>query len=95
MKLLINIILDPICQYSGHLTETAYSKISISNDGRYLFSGCLINSGVLWFTGFPYNEKPMFTMAKKSGNIKELSASDWCMDSNCLKVSNCLIYLNI
>jgi len=76
------------------LPETYYSRISISNDGRYLFSGCLYNSGVVWSTDSPYNEKPMFIMERGPETIhEELSASDWCLDSNYLKVS-CFIYFN-
>ncbi|XP_026818722.1 denticleless protein homolog B [Rhopalosiphum maidis] len=71
----------PICIYSGHLHETTYSKISISHDGRYLFSGCMNNMGLIWSTDFPYKEKPMFEIKSScSFSKKELSASDWCAD---------------
>lgn len=87
--------LGPISQFSGHRPETFYSKISLSHDGRYLFTGCLYNSGVIWFTGFPYYEEPVFAISnatKVTGfYVKELSNSDWCLDSSSLKVS-CLIY---
>ncbi|XP_008188066.2 protein lethal(2)denticleless isoform X1 [Acyrthosiphon pisum] len=78
----------PICQYSGHSHETGYSKISISHDGRYLFSGCMENIGIIWLTDFPYNENPMFKIDKideKCSKI-ELSASDWCADLTSTKL---------
>ncbi|XP_008188067.2 denticleless protein homolog isoform X2 [Acyrthosiphon pisum] len=79
---------EPICQYSGHSHETGYSKISISHDGRYLFSGCMENIGIIWLTDFPYNENPMFKIDKideKCSKI-ELSASDWCADLTSTKL---------
>lgn len=78
----------PICKYSGHRHETPYSKISLSNDGRYLFSGCTETAGVIWSTDFPFKEKPIFEVSEP---LKELSVSDWCADSNSLKVSTILI----
>lgn len=81
------ICIEPLCEYSGHVHETSYSKISISNDGRYLFSGCTVNTGVLWLTEPPYNNNPVFTVTNNTPfNPKELSGSDWCADSS-LKVS--------
>jgi len=81
--------LEPICQYSGHSHETGYSKISISHDDRYLFSGCIKNVGIIWLTDFPYNENPMFEIEKFEGEVfdTELSTSDWCADPTSTKVS--------
>ncbi|XP_050527322.1 denticleless protein homolog B isoform X2 [Daktulosphaira vitifoliae] len=79
---------DLISQYSGHKNETAYSKISISNDGRYLFSGCIEQKGVIWLTDFPYEENPMFNIGLINDSLDtniEFSNSDWCADSGCLK----------
>lgn len=89
------IISEPIFQYSGHQHETGYSKISISNDGRYLFSGCFNSNGLIWCTDFPYNEKPMLKMSYLPGLIshKELSCSDWCADPTRLKVSKQLYFV--
>lgn len=88
--------LDLISQYSGHKNETAYSKISISNDGRYLFSGCIEQKGVIWLTDFPYEENPMFTISDTNDSLDtniEFSNSDWCADSACFKVSiNIVVY---
>ncbi|CAI6376892.1 unnamed protein product [Macrosiphum euphorbiae] len=78
----------PICQYSGHLNETGFSKISISHDGRYLFSSCKENNGVIWLTDFPYNENPMFKIDKTDETFPklELRASDWCADPTSTKL---------
>lgn len=82
----------PICQYSGHIHETSFSKISISNDGHYLFSGCIQNTGVMWLTDFPFTENPCFSFNNNLSIVrKELSTSDWCADSSSLKVSLILI----
>lgn len=89
---LFYLFLEPLCEYSGHCHETGYSKISISNDGRYLFSGCMDNTGVIWLTDFPYVNKPVFKMLnKKPDSRKELSTSDWCADPAYPKVSYLLI----
>ncbi|CAI6376891.1 unnamed protein product [Macrosiphum euphorbiae] len=79
---------EPICQYSGHLNETGFSKISISHDGRYLFSSCKENNGVIWLTDFPYNENPMFKIDKTDETFPklELRASDWCADPTSTKL---------
>lgn len=83
--------LEPMCQYSGHLHETVYSKICISHDGRYLFSGCMTHGGVIWLLNLPYIEQPVLCTKYSMLNFKrELSCSDWCADSNSLKVSNLL-----
>ncbi|KAL4135193.1 hypothetical protein QTP88_006833 [Uroleucon formosanum] len=78
----------PICQYSGHIHETGYSKISISHDGRYLFTGCMDNAGVIWLTDFPYNENPMFRLEEieYKDYKREMSTSDWCADSTSTKL---------
>uniref|UniRef100_A0A2S2QAU7 Protein lethal enticleless n=1 Tax=Sipha flava TaxID=143950 RepID=A0A2S2QAU7_9HEMI len=78
---------NALCQYSGYSYETNYSKISISNDGRYLFSGCNYNSGVIWNTDFPHTEKPVINMITKDPIKKELSSSDWCADPACMKLA--------
>lgn len=77
-----------MCHYSGYLHETNYSKISLSNDGRYLFSGCKEKNGVIWVTDYPYNKEPMFTVSNHTyrKNV-EFGSSDWCADPTCLKVS--------
>ncbi|CAI6372891.1 unnamed protein product [Macrosiphum euphorbiae] len=79
---------DPICEYFGHLNKTWFSKISISHDGRYLFSGCWENGGIIWLTDFPYNKNPMFKINKFDNKFHEmeLSASDWCADSTSIKL---------
>lgn len=80
--------LVPICEFSGHAHETSYSKISISPDGQYLFSGCMNNSGLLWKTDFPYQSTPMFKIKSNRLFTKlEMSSSDWCLDSRSPKVS--------
>lgn len=85
--------LEPISKYSGHFHETAYSKISISNDGRYLFSGCVKHTGVIYSTGLPHIEEPVFVMSNKLPYFaKELSTSDWCADPFSLKVSFIIIF---
>lgn len=83
------IFLEPLAQYSGHKHETVFSKISISKDGHYLFSGCTAHRGVIWQTGFPYIELPIFKMLYTTPDFKkdELSTSDWCGDTSELKVS--------
>lgn len=81
---------QPICEYSGHSHETPYSKISISHDGRYLFTGCMRNMGIIWLTDFPYNKNPMFEIKHKYNQINypnELSTSDWCADPTSLKLA--------
>lgn len=86
--IIFHIFLEAIFQYSGFKSGTSLSKLSINNDGRYLFSGCKYKSGVIWVTDFPYVEKPMFEMSNYLTNSKkELSTSDWCADPTCLKVS--------
>ncbi|VVC34555.1 Hypothetical protein CINCED_3A012480 [Cinara cedri] len=78
----------PIHCYSGHCQETSFSKISISHDGRYIFSGCTNNTGVIWTTELPHIEKPIFILNKKLRDPfsvldllhQELSVSDWCAD---------------
>lgn len=77
-----------MCQYSGHYNRNSYSKISISNNGRYLFSGCMNHGGVIWLTDFPYIEEPIFKMSYNILDFKkELYTSDWCADPSYLKVS--------
>ncbi|XP_027844129.2 denticleless protein homolog B isoform X1 [Aphis gossypii] len=77
----------PICEFSGHAHETSYSKISISPDGKYLFSGCMNNSGLLWKTDFPYQSTPMFKIKSNRLFTKlEMSSSDWCLDSRSPKL---------
>ncbi|CAI6353483.1 unnamed protein product [Macrosiphum euphorbiae] len=79
---------NPICKYYGHLNRTWFSKISISHDGRYLFSGCRENGGYIWLTDFPYNINPMFKINKydKKFHKMDLKASDWCADSTSTKL---------
>lgn len=86
---------DAICQFSGHFNETKHSKISISNDGHYLFSGCCKKTGVIWNTDFPCNEEPMLKLTTKDPEIHELSCSDWCADQTCMKVCYILIISTI
>lgn len=83
------IFLEPITQYSGHIHETNYSKISITNDGHFLFSGCMSYRAVIWQTGYPYIEHPIFRLNYEVEDYKkvELSTSDWCADPSSLKVS--------
>lgn len=77
-----------MCQYSGHYIRNSYSKISISNDGRYIFSGCMYNGGVMWLTEFPFIEQPIFKMSSDILDFKkELNNSDWCADPSYFKVS--------
>lgn len=77
----------PICEFSGHNHETTYSKISISPDGQYLFSGCMSNNGLLWNTGLPYQSRPMFKLkSNRLHNKSEMSSSDWCLDPRSLKL---------
>lgn len=77
-----------MCRYKGNHHETCYSKISISYDGRYLFSGCTKYAGVMWLTDLPCITKPVFKMMQNTeGDHHELSASDWCADPSSLKVS--------
>lgn len=81
----------PVYQYSGHTHGNVYSKISISNDGRYLFSGCTKNKGAIWITDLPFQEKPTFQVSMNEIDLldhdrKEFNCSDWCADSS-LKVS--------
>ncbi|XP_025200533.1 denticleless protein homolog B [Melanaphis sacchari] len=76
----------PICTYFGHCHETGYSKISISHDGRYLFSGCMDYIGMIYLTDFPYDDHPMFQINCSNSFLKkELSASDWCADLTSIK----------
>lgn len=93
----ICIFLEPKCQYSGHELVTKYSKISISNNGRYLFTGCKKNGGFLWSTKSKkpqYVNKPMLKMAECFSTV-DINSSDWCIDPKCLKVSNKLLSIKI
>lgn len=87
-------MLGAIFLYSGHHHETPYSKISMTNDGRYLFTGCVSRTGVMWLTDLPYNEKPIYEIINNSDDlIHELSISDWCADPTCMKVSSKLYFI--
>lgn len=86
-NLIVFFLLGPVFEYSGHFHETPYSKISMSNDGRYLFTGCMKRTGLVWLTDFPFIQKPSYKI--NSDDFKtELSSSDWCADSTCIKVGS-------
>ncbi|VVC46100.1 WD40/YVTN repeat-like-containing domain,WD40-repeat-containing domain,WD40 repeat [Cinara cedri] len=79
----------PIHQYTGRHLNSMYSKISISHDGKYIFSGCSQNSGVIWTTKLPHIKEPIFELNRKVKYKptysyvfdQELGVSDWCSDS--------------
>lgn len=61
----------------------------MSNDGRYLFTGCVNRTGVMWLTDYPYIENPVYEIMNNSDDLKnELSTSDWCADPTSMKVSS-------
>lgn len=83
------IFLAQISQYSGHKSRTAFPKISINHDGRYLFAGCMRNGGLLWCTDYPFNDKPILKMGfTKARYIQEQGISDWCADPSNIKVGH-------
>lgn len=84
---------DAICQFTSDSVRNNYkSKISISNDGQYLFSGSPNSAGIIWNTDLPNTGEPLLNlMLNIPTKSTEMTVSDWCADKWCMKVSFILL----